>query len=448
MLMTCIETLADYLLSEQSFTAKVQKLAQNAVLDTIACMAAGIEEESTKIVGKYIRMKKEWDAEDRALLYGTAAHVLDFDCQNHCLDGHDSVSITAVILALSKEYPLSGKRALEIYAKAVDADSWLGRGIRREYVREGWNGSSILSVFGCAAAAGLILELDHKEMCHALSLALLNAFGLTASFGYLSKDIVIGRTASTGIYCARMAKLGMDAPLDVVERPNGYGNFYSGGIDTEIVKRCVMEGTSSLITPGLSYKLYPVCFSVQTGYQVIHRLKETYCFSGDEVEKVVGILQYDMAGVRDNPIPKTAYPGKFDLRYCIAREVLGRPVDMDAFGFGIERDEEAAELCGKIDLQVDEQKKLFDETCFCGVRLSVYLKNGAVLEGQMDYPEGGNQKPMAEDDFDKKICLCCHRKLELETGDKLLEALHGFEKLESVNTINEIFDKKWKTKRI
>lgn len=437
--MTCIEVLADYLLSGE-VPEDVRKLAADAFADTIACIAAGIREESTRLACEYVRAKRSHDAEDDALIYGTAAHVLDFDCQNHCLDGHDSVSITAVILALSEEYKITGKRALEIYAKAVDADSWLGKGVKRENVREGWNGSSILSVLGCAAAAGLIMNLNKRQLCHALSLALLNAFGLTASFGYLSKDVVIGRTASTGIYCARMAAAGMDAPLDVVEKPNGYGNFYSCGIDTDTVKACVKAGVSSLKAPGVSYKLYPVCFSVQTGYQVIHRIKEKYSFHYGEVEKIEGLLQYDMAGVRDNPVPEKAYPGKFDLRYCIAREVMERPVDMDSFAVGLPVDEEAADFCSRIHLQVDAKKEVFDESCFCGVRLEVYLKDGTVLTEQMKYPEGGNQYPMSEEKFRDKIELCCRRKLSADLAQKLLDEIFEFDKVESVEMIKQVID--------
>lgn len=442
--MTCMELFTEYLLRGEAEEEKALLAAKQAIVDTIACMAAGLKEESVRIIGRYIEEKKNCDEEDLALLYGAAAHVLDYDCQNHCVDGHDSISITAVILSLAKEYPVSGKKALDIYAKAVNVDSWLGMGIDRENIRAGFNGSSLISVLGCAAAAGMMMGLDGKQMVNALSLSLLNAFGLTASFGYLSKDAVIGRTASTGIYCARMAKAGIDAPADIIEKANGYGSFYFTKLNVERIKKKMQEGPLPILFPGLSYKLYPVCFSVQTGYQNIRQLAAENSLKAQDVEKVAGILQYGMEGVRDNPVPEKSYAGKFDLRYCIALELLGKPVNMDTFAFGLERDEEAAELCRRIELIVDEEKKEFDETCFCGVKLLVCKNDGTVLTKKMEHPVGDNHLPMSDEEFRRKLEECCRRNLTLEQALKLEESLQKFSELTSVDIINILVEPIWK----
>lgn len=431
--MTWIERFSGYLLEEGNVSEEEKKAAETALADTAACIAAGMQEESALRVLRYIERKDHTDAEDRALLWGTAGHALDYDCQNHLVDGHDSVPVTAVILALSERYPITGERAVSIYAKAITVDSWLG--MMRKNVREGWNGSSHLSILGCTAAACMMMGLGRRQTENALGLSLTNAFGLSASFGYLAKDILIGRTAAAGIFCARMAQAGIDAPVSAVEGAGGYGKFYLGWEGGEQFEDMVSQVRRPLVAPGLSYKLYPVCFSVQTGYQVIRKLRKEHPFCAEDVESIEGVLQYDMEGVRVHPIPEKAYTGRFDLRYCIALEVLGRPVDMDSFKPGAPRDEEAAALCAKIGLRVDYEKKIFDGSGFCGVELTIKLKDGREYTERMDDPKGGNKDPLSEEQLMDKIEKCCDRSAEHGKAARMADILRHFRKMKSTEEL-------------
>jgi 2-methylcitrate dehydratase PrpD len=93
-------------------------LAKDALKDIVACMLAGARDEATLCVSSAAR---GWGAPAAALVFGTAAHALDYDDNYHPMAGHATAVLAPAIFALAESRSASGAAALDAYIVGLEA---------------------------------------------------------------------------------------------------------------------------------------------------------------------------------------------------------------------------------------------------------------------------------------------------------------------------------------
>jgi 2-methylcitrate dehydratase PrpD len=87
-----------------------------------------------------------------------------------------------------------------------------------EHYRRGWHVTSTLGVFGAAAAAARLLELDTDQFGRAIGLAASQVSGVHANFGTMTKPFHAGFAAERGLLSALLARRGFTANAGAFER--------------------------------------------------------------------------------------------------------------------------------------------------------------------------------------------------------------------------------------
>jgi 2-methylcitrate dehydratase PrpD len=214
------------------------------VLDTFGCLlggsgAPGIA-ELARIVGGWAGTRQSqvmlWQlrlpAPQAAMLNASMAHALDFDdTLDHGGSIHPGASVLAASLAVSDMLGgVSGERLLLAVALGLDVSC---RVALASTVDRGWHRTAAMGVFGAAAAAGKLLDLNVEQMVNALGIAFSQSAGNRQCIvdGALTKRLQAGQAASSGVLAAILANEGFTGAHDIflgcfgffeLYQPNGY----------------------------------------------------------------------------------------------------------------------------------------------------------------------------------------------------------------------------------
>ena len=196
---------------------------------------------------------------DLALLYGVAAHALDYD--DTALLGHPSAVLVSAILAEANEVGADGKAMITAYVAGYES---LGRAHSPRPGSSTTPRAGIPAVFGAlaaAAASASLRKLDAEQASRAVAMAASLAGGVVANFGSMTKPLQVGRAAQSGLLATRLVEAGMTSSPDAIEHDLGFLRAISpnGAVDTKSDAPLGKEW--AILRQGLNVKLYPVCYA-------------------------------------------------------------------------------------------------------------------------------------------------------------------------------------------
>ena len=196
-------------------------------------------------------------ADDAALVNAISAHSLELDDLHEGSSSHPGTVIWPTVIALGEETFASCDRVLTAAVIGYGIMTRIGELLHppSTYAR-GFHPTSVCGVFGAAAAAGHLLELNPNEMLSALGIAGTSACGSMEFLadGAWTKRLNPGLAAANGIRAARLARAGFSGPRTALEGRFGFfhsfGESLSGPPGAWRVEDGVLE---------TSIKFYPCC---------------------------------------------------------------------------------------------------------------------------------------------------------------------------------------------
>lgn len=162
-------------------------------------------------------------------LMSDAAASDDSDLRNIV---HPGTTLAATALAVAQKTGANGKAVLRAIALGYEAAGRINRGVVPGLIWEKGFHGCVIAIIGGAAAAGLLLGLDARQMTHALGLAATSIGGLvTAANTSTAREHHAGLAAMLGVEAAELARRGYQAEPGIYEHPKGFFAIY--GIDAE-----------------------------------------------------------------------------------------------------------------------------------------------------------------------------------------------------------------------
>jgi len=280
-----------------------------------------------------------------ALCNGTLAHCLDFDDTYILANTHTSAPLWAATLALGEEIGASEAEMLCAFATGFEVAARVGHGLGEAVTARGFHATGVFGRLGAAAACAALLKLDADGCQHALGLAATQASGLTGSFGTMSKPFHAGKAAMDGVLSAQLAAAGFKAGAELLE-PHG------------ALDGAVVQDRAFTITPARfdawalldnSFKPYAACHLTHPAIDAARgcALLPDELAAVQSVDVEVGALAYQVTGGKSGA-PAGALEGKFDLRYCVALALHGRPLSALDFTDPLQGDEDVRRTACKV----------------------------------------------------------------------------------------------------
>ncbi|MFY9237535.1 MAG: MmgE/PrpD family protein [Roseovarius sp.] len=254
-----------------------------------------------------------------ARVNGAASHVLDFDDINKRMRGHPSVAILPAVLAACDDH--TGAQVIDALITGTEVACALGEMLGEAHYLRGFHTTATVGTVAAAAGVCRLLRLDQDASGRALSIAATQAAGLRAMFGTMVKPLHAGLAAERGLMAARWVVLGMSAPLDGIEHPQGLGPVLSDGFHPYNIRP---DPSAPFGIEENVYKRHAACYYTHSAIEVVQALCRDHGLTLSKIERVTIGLQPGLHSVCDIKEPTTGLEVKFSIRHLVAMALSGR----------------------------------------------------------------------------------------------------------------------------
>jgi len=404
--------------------------------DCVAVMIAGRGEDVTRIVGNHVGASFDNGvlvaglyAPDAALLYGAAAHALDYDDTG--LSGHPSAVLVPAILAEAQETDDDGATMSRAYVAGYEVWAELIGRDKDQHHLKGWHPSAMFGTVAAAAASAVLRKLDAGKASHAIGIAASLAGGVVANFGSMTKPFHVGRAAQSGLLAARLAESGMTAAPDALEHNLGFLRAISpkGNVDTARPARFGREWR--ILETGINIKLYPVCYGVHRSLDAMLGLVRGENVRPDDISGVEVEMGEAQAAILRNHRPQLALDAKFSAEFAMAAAAIVRRCGMSEVSDEFVRRNDVQAFMPKVSVTPLPGKSNDDSAMAPSDRVRITLRdNREISSPWVSYPRGHFRNPVDAEALWGKFSDC--------VNGAAVEARPLFDRLQRIDTLASV----------
>ena len=353
-------------------------------------------EGSASVVGR----KESRSAETAAFVNGALSHIVEMDDVDRGSVLHPGAVVIPAALAVGEVRSRSGREFLSAIVAGYEVAIRIGEAVGKKHYHF-FHNTSTCGVFGAAAAASWLLDLDEERIVWALGNAGTQASGLWEfnAEGAMSKHLHAGRAASNGVLAALLAERGFTGPSRILEGERGFFRATAPDADPDRVV-AGLPGSAKLKIHGVSLKPHASCRHTHAAIDCALALRSRIA---TEPIKEVEVDTYGATlALCDRPRPSTPYEAKFSLQFCVASALLRGEAGLGAFGEDSIRDSTVRELTSKVHARIEPGI----EARYPGewpAKVRVRLANGETHEAETAHPKGDPELPLSSNEIESKF---------------------------------------------
>ncbi len=335
--------------------------------------------------------------EARVFLAAALSHVTETDDLHNASVTHPGCVVIPVALELGRETGARGHAVLRAVLHGYEVMTRIGESLGPGHYRT-FHNTATAGVFGGAAAASSLLELDEDGWVWALGSAGTQAAGLWQfnEEGAMSKPVHAGHAASSGLRSALLARAGVTAAEAVLEGDKG---LYRG-LCPDARPDAVLREAGGWKLPETSMKPYPCCRHVHSAIDAALELREAM---GAGVPRTVRIESYPAAlDVTDCPRPRTPHEARFSIQYAVASTLLRGPPGLQAFELDAVDDSDVQALLTGVSAKASADLAAAYPRRW-GARVRVSTADGRALEAVRSSARGDPDDPLSDAELDAKV---------------------------------------------
>jgi 2-methylcitrate dehydratase PrpD len=361
-----------------------------------------------------------------ALLNGTSMHSLEYDDTHMGSIVHGSAVIVPAALAACESRGLALDELLRLTIIGWEALVRIGEASPGRFQARGFQVTSVGGVLVAALLDAVARGATQAQAVAAMGIAGSQAGGI---FEFLSdgsnvKALHPGWAAHAGLWASACAASGMRGPATVLE---GRFGLYSTYADDKAAGERLAAGIAQLGTQWrlaeAAFKFFPCCHYIHP-YLEAAQLLGKQAGGPDAIESVLCRVAPGAAPVICEPWsakqrPANGNEAKYSLPYCIARVLLGRPVDIESMT-GDAVDADALALARRIEWTPRPES---DFPARFDADLTVVTRDGRSLHHRIEQVFGSAQRPADEAAVRAKFAGNAARALESSACDATWDAV-------------------------
>ncbi|MBU2536214.1 MAG: MmgE/PrpD family protein [Chloroflexi bacterium] len=354
----------------------------------------GLSPGGTVIIGTDMSAAPQY----AALANGTSAHSLELDDLHNESSAHPAVAIFPAAFAVGELIDCGGKRFIEGVIAGYEVMTRLGKALNpaNHYAR-GFHPTGTCGVFGAAAAASKILELDQEQTINSLGIAGSQAAGSMEFLadGSWTKRLHAGWAAHNGVIAALLAERGFNGPATIIEGRFGFLHAYSDGADPDRVLADLGKPFEIMRT---SIKPHACCRYKQGPIDGILRIMRENNLKPEEVKQVtLGILKAGFPIVAEPEElkynPKTLVDAQFSMPFGAAVAILYGKASLNEYTQENIESPRIKEMMGRVSCVEDPGlETVFPRQWPASVEL--VTEDGRRFSTRIDYPKGDTENPL------------------------------------------------------
>jgi 2-methylcitrate dehydratase PrpD len=302
------------------------------------------------------------------------------------------------------------------------------------FLRSGHHAGAFGQLFGAAAAAAALLDLDARQVRHVLSYTAQQAAGLYTMFrdpGHIEKAYAMGgMPAHNGVQAALMVAHGFTGVDDVFSGERDYFFTFSPDADRNELVRGLGRDFEVMRS---AIKRWPVGGPIQGPLHVLREMMERDAFEASAVEKLIARIPDKELEIVDNrEMPDIS------VQHLLALMVVDGDVTFES-AHSVERMSDPRVLAARERIEAVGDAGLTDLERRWRCVMQVHLKDGRVLEHQTMAAKGSYENPLTREEEEAKARDLVLPVLGQSRSEELLAQLWNFEELASVMALRPLY---------
>lgn len=221
-----------------------------------------------------------------ALLNGALGHALDFDDTHAAGTLHPGAPVIPAAIAAAEVTGASGADTLAAIVAGYETCCRIAVALPAgDHYARGFHPSATCGVFGAAAAAARLFDLDAAGVESALGIALSQSAGSLQFLadGAQTKPFQVGWAAMAGLTAATLARNGYKGPAEALEGRHGFLQGYAPAPEpTRVISD--LGTVFELMNTGV--KPYPSCRYGHAGIDAVLALRAEHDLRPDEIDGI------------------------------------------------------------------------------------------------------------------------------------------------------------------
>jgi 2-methylcitrate dehydratase PrpD len=337
------------------------------------------------------------DMLNAAFLNAASANVLEYDDTHLPTVMHPAAPVAPGLFALAEARGASGVELLHAFIVGIEVSCRVGNAVMPHHYRRGAHITATCGIFGAAAAAGKLLELDPVRMNWALGHAATQSAGLVESLGSMSKSIGVGNAARNGLVGALFAEAGFTAAESAIEGKYGFAAVASDTVD--LTKTTAGLGESWEILAN-AYKPYPCGVVLFPVIDACLELRQRLGVPANRIARVT-VRGHPLLRERtDRPEPGDGRTGKVSLQHSIAIALLQGAAGIAQFTDAAVADPAVQALRDRV--TAEDDSSIAVEAAV----VEVSLAGGTSFSERVGDGRGTPGRPMSDIELDAKVGEC------------------------------------------
>lgn len=341
-----------------------------------------------------------------ALVNGTLAGALDFDCLHEPSVMHCDIVILPAVLAVAERQGVSGAAFLEALVLGNDLACRLGLTTSEN---GGWFYSSLYGGIAAAAAAGKLLGLGADGIRNAMGIALSSTGGSRQANveRRFTKRMQTAFAAQTGVQAALLAAAGVTGPAAILEGECGIWQLCEAG-DPALL----LDGLGSrYLNAEISLKKFPSCACNHAAAEAALRIvRGAGLAAGDIARAKVTITPY-MQRITGGPFRPGDTPqvdAQFNIYYSVASVLLRGHLAVEDIVPPAMFDPAIAPMIERIEVVVDEDLS----TLLAPATVEIETSDGRRFREHVAHLPGAPEAPLPDTEVEEKFRACAGRGVD------------------------------------
>lgn len=427
-------------------------ITKHAILDSLGRMIAGVHEPVSQMLMKYVKQSGgvseagvigggfRTSLTNAVFVNGTTAHCQELESIG-LYTGSNPMTNIPVAFPVADALQLSGKAILEGIIIGLEVQTKIGMRCPGTFDR-GFSSIPTFGTFGAAATACKMLQCNVDQIRNAFGVATSQCGGLQRQTGTMTHLLETGIGCRNGVTAALLAKEGVTADPDSLERDGGFAALYaSGGKGYDLTSLDRDLGNPWVVnSPGLFIKKYGCCFFIHRALDALFEVIEEHDIHYDRVAGVQVDVPTWIPKLVKIAEPHNGAQAKFSMEQALGAALVDRQVEIPYVRPFTD--------AGAVDPAYQEARKkvtVFVREDWAGGRsapwslpVTVTLTDGSAYSKTTDAIKGGPENPLSQEEFEARYEVMTRGFLSGQQIARSMQLVRNLEELDDVSELTEL----------
>jgi 2-methylcitrate dehydratase PrpD len=435
--------LAAFAVNTRSFPPEAIEQAKRMVVDGIACQIAfatlpwsrAYRAAMTSLGSgggaTVVYYGDRTSIDNAAFLNSAFLHANEYDDTHLGSGTHPGSIVLAPSLALAEQRGRSGRAVLEAMIVGAEVTVRIAQAASPHLHERAHTAPGTCGPFGSAAGCSRLIDADAATCLNALGIAGSHSGGVLEyqRTGGSVKRILGAIPGVAGLRSAVMAEHGITGPRSVLEGERGFFRAYTGGVyDPDLLTGGLGEEFRML---RMSFKPFACNLSTHAAVEALGTIvTEHQLAAADVVSIEIGVSRSALGDVGAIVEPEDILGAQSSLQFGSAVRLLrggNGPADYREEDL---RDPRFLAIVHAVKLVVDpicdeERERLKNRPAI----VTVQTTDGRTLSKRVQFPNGSPERPLSNDDLNRKFLAAVTPVLGPQRTDELLERIWTIEQM-------------------